>query len=311
MSDTSKLREPSVRVMPARLEAYRTRTRRVGEIVRAALRSPTTVAGLVVIVAILAMAILAPVLVTANTPDPYQLPRDFGALWAPPGTPGHPLGTTGEGGDVLYAIVWGSRTSVQLALIVVSATVAIGVLIGSIAAVLGGRWDEYLMRVVDVFMTVPELILALAIAGVLGPSFRNIILALIITSWTDYARLIRGEILQVKQLEYVDAARVMGDKRWRIYLKDILPNSFTPIIVLLTLDMGKVVLVGATLSFIGLAEVGLAEWGNLVSAGQRGIVAGRWWAATFGGLMVFLWALACNLVGDGLRDVLDPRTESR
>ena len=130
------------------------------------------------------------------------------------------------------------------------------------------------MRGVDVFQSIPGLIFALAIAGTLGPSFRNIILALVVTNWAPFARLIRGEILLVKQFEYVDAARILGDKRWRIYLKDILPNAFTPIIVLSTMTLGKVVLTGATLSFLGLAEVGLAEWGNLVSSGQTGL-AGR------------------------------------
>jgi peptide/nickel transport system permease protein len=300
-----------VSVAAAAPGAMQTRYRRASDTIKMASRSPTTMVGVVILALILLMAIFAPFLVDANSPDSSQLPRDYAALNAPPGTPGHPLGTTSQGGDVLYGVVWGARTSVILALIVVTAATIIGVLIGSLAAVLGGRWDEYLMRLVDLFMSVPELILALAIAGVLGPSFKNIVLALIITGWTDYARLIRGEILHVKQLEYVDSARVIGDKRWRIYLKDILPNSFTPIIVMITLDMGKVVLVGATLSFIGLAEVGLAEWGNLVSAGQEGVVTGHWWVATFGGGMVFLWALASNLLGDGLRDIFDPRTEGR
>ena len=293
------------------LTGMRTRTRRAGEVIRTAARSPSTVAGFVVLTAIVLMAIFAPLIVAANTPDSTQLPRDYSALNAPPGTEGHWLGTTPQGGDVLYGVVWGARTSIILALVVVTASTLIGVLIGSLAAVLGKKWDDYLMRLVDIFMSVPELILALAIAGVLGPSFRNIVLALIVTGWTDYARLIRGEILHVKQLEYVDSARIIGDKRWRIYLKDILPNSFTPIIVMITIDMGKVVLIGATLSFIGLAEVGLAEWGNLVAAGQEGVITGDWWVATFGGGMVFLWALASNLLGDGLRDIFDPRTETR
>jgi peptide/nickel transport system permease protein len=115
----------------------------------------------------------------------------------------------------------------------------------------------------------------------------------------------------VKQNDYVDAARVIGDSRLNIFMKDVLPNSITPVAVQATLDMGHVVLIGATLSFIGLSEAGLAEWGILVSEGQAGISAGRWWASTFPGLMVFLWALAFNLVGDGVRDVLDPRTERR
>jgi peptide/nickel transport system permease protein len=287
------------------------RTRRLAEVAREVLRNPTTVIGLVVIVAMIGLALLAPVLTEANSPDPYQMPREWGALNEPPGSPGYLLGTTAHGGDVLYGVIWGSRTSLRLSVVVVAVTVTIGLIVGSLAGFLGGKVDEILMRIVDVFLSIPELIFALAIAAVLGPSFGNIILALAVVFWVKYARIIRGQIIHVKQNDYVDAARVVGDSRFNIYRKDVLPNSITPIVVQATLDMGHIVLVGATLSFIGLAEAGLAEWGVLVSDGQAGISAGRWWASTFPGAMVFLWALAFNLVGDGLRDVLDPRTEKR
>ena len=174
----------------------------------------------------------------------------------------------------------------------------------------GGRVDEFLMRIVDVFLSIPELIFALAIAAVLGPSFRNIMLALVVVFWVKYARIMRAQIIHVKQNEYVDAARAIGDSKLRIFFKDLLPNSITPVVVQATLDMGNIVLIGATLAFIGLSEAGIAEWGVLVSEGQAGISSGRWWASTFPGLMVFLWALAFNLLGDGFRDALDPRTES-
>lgn len=284
---------------------------RFSEVSREVLRNPTTLLGLVMIVAMIGMAVFAPLLVEPNTPDAYQMPRDWGALNEPPGTPGHLLGTTQQGGDILYGVIWGARTSLRLSLIVVSITVVIGLVVGSFAGFLGGRIDEILMRIVDVFLSIPELIFALAIAAVLGPSFGNIILALAAVFWVKYARIIRGQVIHIKQNDYVDAARVIGDSKLRIYTKDVLPNSITPVVVQATLDMGNVVLIGATLSFIGLAEAGLAEWGVLVSQGQAGISAGRWWASTFPGLMVFLWALAFNLVGDGLRDILDPRTETR
>lgn len=287
------------------------RVRRFLDLTRQVLRNKTTLAGLIVIIAMIAMAFLAPLLTTPNVPDPYQMPRDWAALNQPPGTPGHVLGTTSDGGDVLYGIIWGSRVSLRLSVIVVSVTVTVGVIVGSLAGFLGGKIDEILMRIVDVFLSIPELIFALAIAAVLGPSFGNIILALSMVFWVKYARIIRGQIIHVKQNEYVDAARITGDSRLRIFAKDVLPNSITPVMVQATLDMGTIVLVGATLSFIGLAEAGLAEWGVLVSKGQVGISTGRWWASTFPGLMIFLWALAFNLVGDGLRDVLDPKTESR
>jgi peptide/nickel transport system permease protein len=301
---------PALKLPQVRESALRIRAKRGWELTASVLANPTTVIGLVIIVLMIGMALLAPVITEPNAPDPYQMPRDWGSPRAPPGTPGHLLGTTNNGGDVLYGVIWGARTSLYLSLVVVSIAVTIGVIVGSLAGFLGGRVDEFLMRLVDVFLSIPELIFALAIAAVLGPSFGNIILALAVVFWVKYARIMRAQIIRVKQNDYVDAARVIGDSRLRIYFKDILPNAITPVMVQATLDLGHVVLVGATLSFIGLSEAGIAEWGVLVSEGQAGISSGRWWASTFPGLMVFLWALAFNLVGDGLRDVLDPRTET-
>jgi peptide/nickel transport system permease protein len=290
--------------------AWRVRARRTLDLTTNVLSNPTTVIGLVIIIMMIGMALLAPVITEPNVPDPYQMPRDWGAVRKPPGTPGHILGTTNDGGDVLYGVIWGARTSLYLSLLVVSITTFVGIVVGSFAGFIGGRVDEMLMRLVDVFLSIPELIFALAIAAVLGPSFANIVLALAVVFWVKYARIMRAQVIRVKQNDYVDAARMIGDSKLSIYFRDVLPNAITPVMVQSTLDMGHVVLVGATLSFIGLSEAGIAEWGVLVSEGQAGISAGRWWASTFPGLMVFLWALAFNLVGDGLRDALDPRTES-
>lgn len=291
--------------------AFGVRIRRLARMLERLASNPTTVIGLILIAVMMAMAIFAPWISEPNVPDPYQMPRDWGAVRKPPGTPGHLLGTTNEGGDVLYGVIWGSRTSLQLSLYVVLSTTIIGMIVGSLAGLLGGWIEEVLMRLVDVFLSIPELIFALAIAAVLGPSFANIILALSMVLWVKYARIMRAQVILVKQYDYVDAARVVGDSKLNIFFRDILPNSITPVTVQATLDMGNVVLIGATLSFIGLSEAGIAEWGVLVSEGQAGIASGRWWASTFPGLMIFLWALAFNLVGDGLRDALDPRTEGR
>lgn len=285
--------------------------RRRLEVGREVLSNPLTVIGLAIITGFLLMAAFAPLLVEPNQPDPYQSPRDWSNIDVPPGVAGHVLGTDSTGGDVLYGIIWGSRLSLQLSLTVVGFTVIFGTIVGSIAAMRGGKLDNFLMRVVDVFLSIPELIFALAIAAVLGPAFSNIILALAAVFWVKYARIVRGEIIKVKQAEYVASARVVGDSTWNIYRKDVLPNAWTPLVVQATLDMGNVVLIGATLSFIGLAQAGLTEWGALVSSGQSGLLAGEWWVSTFAGLAVVLWALAFNLVGDGLRDVLDPKTEGR
>lgn len=281
------------------------------EVAAEVLRNPLTVVGLVIIAFFFLLAAAAPLLTEPNQPDPYQSPRDWSNIDSPPGVEGHVLGTDSSGGDVLYGIIWGSRLSLQLSLTVVLSTLVMGTIIGSIAAMRGGRLDNVLMRIVDMFLAIPELIFALAIAAVLGPSFVNIIFALVAVFWVKYARIIRGEIIRIKQMEYVAAARVVGDSTWNIYRKDVLPNAVTPLIVQATLDMGNVVLIGATLSFIGLAQAGLTEWGALVSAGQSGLLAGEWWVSTFAGLAIVLWALAFNLVGDGLRDVLDPKTEGR
>ena len=281
------------------------------EVLREVFRNPLTVIGFVIILSFLLMALAAPILTQANKPDPYQSPRDWGNIDSPPNLSSHLLGTDSTGGDVLYGIIWGSRLSLQLSLTVVISTVIIGTIIGSLAAMRGGRVDNLLMRIVDVFLAIPELIFALAIAAVLGPSFKNIILALAVVFWVKYARIIRGEIIRVKQADYVSAAKVVGDSTWNIYRKDVLPNSVTPLVVQATLDMGNVVLIGASLSYIGLAQAGLTEWGAMVSAGQSGILAGQWWVSTFAGVAILLWALAFNLVGDGLRDALDPKTESK
>jgi peptide/nickel transport system permease protein len=263
------------------------------------------------IVLLLGMAIFAPLLVDENPRGAYQMPRDLSAVAVPPGSPDHLLGTTRLGGDVLYGIVWGARLSLQLSIYVVAGAVFLGLIVGCTAGIVGGKVDAFLMRIVDVFLSIPTLVFPLAIAAVLGPSFENIVVALMVIMWARYARIIRSQILQVREEDYVDAARAIGDSKFGIIRRDILPNSFTPVAVQATLDMGHAVLLGATLAFIGLAVAGQAEWGTLVSEGQADIIAGRWWTSTFPGLMVFLWALSFNLVGDGLRDVLDPRTEGR
>jgi peptide/nickel transport system permease protein len=308
MTDASKV-QGRTRVTRSSITGVKLR-RRI-EVGREVLSNPLTVIGLAIITGFLLMAAFAPLLAEPNQPDPYQSPRDWSNIDVPPGVAGHVLGTDSTGGDVLYGIIWGSRLSLQLSLTVVGFTVIFGTIVGSIAAMRGGKLDNFLMRVVDVFLSIPELIFALAIAAVLGPAFSNIILALAAVFWVKYARIVRGEIIKVKQAEYVASARVVGDSTWNIYRKDVLPNAWTPLVVQATLDMGNVVLIGATLSFIGLAQAGLTEWGALVSSGQSGLLAGEWWVSTFAGLAVVLWALAFNLVGDGLRDVLDPKTEGR
>ena len=245
------LPSPSRAAAPVvRDSAFRVRMRRVRYLTAQILSNPATVIGSVIILAMFAMAIFAPWLTAPNTPDPYQMPRDWAATRMPPGTPGYLLGTTNEGGDVMYGVIWGARMSLQLSLVVVGSVLVIGCIIGSLAGFIGGKLDEILMRIVDVFLSIPELIFALAIAAVLGPSFGNIMFALAMVMWVKYARIMRARVIQIKNSEYIDAARIIGDSKLNIYLRDILPNSFTPVMVQATLDMGNVVLIAATLSFI-------------------------------------------------------------
>ena len=270
--------------------------------------NPLTLLGILIIIGFVAVAILAPFIEPAQGSNPYQMPRDWESARAPPGTPGHLLGTTTNGGDVLYGILWGARLSIALSMGVVISTTLIGVAVGGIAGYLGGWVDETLMRVTDGMLALPAMIWAIAIVAALGPSYRNIALALITMLWGTYARIIRGEVIHVKNEEYVDAARTVGASETSIFMRDVLPNAIPPILVQSTLYFGRVVLIASSLAFIGLAESGIVDWGRMIAMGQSGLLAGRYWTSLFPGITIFLWAFGWNMIGDGLRDVLDPET---
>lgn len=274
------------------------------------LENPLTAIGMVIIAAFIVTALLTPFLMPGQGQDPYQMPRDWGAAESPPGTPGHPLGTNGNGGDILYGILWGSRLSIAISLGVVVTTTVIGVIFGGIAGYLGGKIDELIMRIVDAMISIPGLVWAIAVVTALGPSYFNIAIALMTMYWGTYARIIRGEVIHVKNEEYVDAARVEGVSELSIFFKEVLPNSMPPIFVQSSLYFGRIVLTAASVAFIGLAEPGLAEWGRIIAMGQNGLMAGRWWTSVIPGFAIFFWAFGWNMIGDGLRDVIDPRTES-
>lgn len=271
-------------------------------------RSPLAVVGLLLICGFALMAILAPVLAPPQGPDPYEMRPDFDNQLQPPG-PGHPFGTSVHGVDLYYGVVWGSRISMMMGLSVVAAVVLIGTILGGISGYVGGRVDEIIMRVTDVFLAVPALILAMGVAAAFGRTLEHLGLALIVVSWPGYARLVRGQVLSTKENAYVEAANALGLSRPRVIFRHILPNCLSPIIVNATLDIGQVVLLAAGLAFIGFAPGGplLPEWGSLVNVGQNYFVGGKWWTIAFPGAAIFGFALGFNLLGDGLRDVLDPR----
>lgn len=288
----------------------RMRYQRLRSVFWALLDDPLAFVGIVIVVGFILMAIFAPVLApNTGNQSPYQMQRDYDALRAPPGTPGHPLGTTNTGGDILYGIIWGSRFTLAISLIVVLSTSVFGTLVGGIAGYKGGWVDEVIMRVVDAMISIPGLVWTIAVVAALGPSVQNIIIGLATMYWGTYARIMRGEVIHVKNEEYVQAAQVIGEGHPLIFLREVTPNAVPPIFVQSTLYFGRVVLVAASVSFIGLAPNGLAEWGVIIAQGQQGLLAGRWWASFFPGVAIFLWAMGWNVIGDRLRDVLDPHTD--
>jgi peptide/nickel transport system permease protein len=268
---------------------------------RRLLRDRGAVAALVVLVLIVAAAVLAPLLPLAN---PIQVDSPH-ALYSP-GTP-YLFGSDQYGRDVFSRVVYGGRISLLVGPIAVFIALVPGVAVGLIAGYYG-RWvDTLLMRVIDVMLAFPGILLALGIVAVLGPSLTSLMIAVGISTIPTYARLTRASVLSARENLYVDAARVVGAPDVSILLRHILPNVVAPIIVISTLGVGAAILVAAALSFLGLgSQPPTPEWGRMLSEGRQ-YLREQWWIATFPGLAIMLTVLALNVLGDGLRDVLDPR----
>ncbi len=244
--------------------------------------------------------------------QPFQLaPHDTGTNLVASNTPPsaeHPFGTGQLGRDIMSQVMVGARFSLAIGVIAVGLAVLIGVPMGAIAGYYGGWIDEVIMRFVDILYAFPFLVLAIVIIAILGQGFWNMILALVIVGWIGYARLIRGEILSVKENEYVMAAKALGAKDSSIIFKHIVPNAIAPVIVQATLAVGTIVLAAAALGFLGLGlQPGTPEWGTILSEGRDAVISGRWWVTVFPGLAIVFFVLAINLVGDGVRDAMDPQ----
>lgn len=264
-------------------------------------KSPVGMVGLAMALILVAVAIFAPLLARY---DPIAL--DMAHKLLPPSSQ-YWFGTDELGRDVYSRIIYGSRISVEVGAIVILIGSTLGIAIGSVAGYVGGRTDEIIMRVTDMFLAFPSLILAIAVATVLGPGMTNAMIAIAATWWPWYARLVRGQVLSVKQHEYVEAARAAGAGHLRVLFRYILPNCVAPIIVQVTMDLGYAILTTASLSFIGLgAQPPTPEWGSMISAG-RTYLMNYWWYPTFPGIAIFFSVLGFNLLGDALRDIFDPR----
>jgi peptide/nickel transport system permease protein len=276
-------------------------------LVRRLIRRRTALCGLLVVALVVLVAILAPVI---SPFDPLE--QDIGQRLKPPGWQDpqgrvHPLGTDHLGRDIAARIIFGSRVALVVGLAAVLISGVLGLLIGLVAGYFGGRVDDFLMRLADIQLAFPFILLAIAVIGVLGPSLRNIIIVIGVSSWVVFARIVRGEVLSIRERDYVQAAIALGSRDGRVLLRHVLPNTFTPWLVVATLDMARVIVIESALSFLGLGvQPPTPTWGGMLADG-RVYLSTAWWLATFPGLAILVTVLGINLFGDGLRDTLDPR----
>lgn len=271
-------------------------------------QSPLSVAGLVIVVFLVLVAVIGPFFV------PY--PKDAtGAVHIAdkllPPSADHWFGTDHVGRDIFSRLVVGARISLLAGVTVIILAVVIGAVLGALAGYFGGWTDTLIMRVTDVFLTVPDLILAMAFAAALGPGLMNVMIAVSLVWWPGYCRLVRANVITLRHEQYAEAAESLGSSRIRILYRHILPNAMPSILVKASMDVGFAVLTTAALGFIGLGtQPPTPDWGQMVSEGRK-YLRDAWWFSTFPGLAILLTVLATNLLGDGIRDVLDPRSRNR
>ena len=264
-------------------------------------RNPLAMVGLVVILALLLLSLLAPLLAT-HDPGAQELGN---RLAAPSGA--HWLGTDELGRDVWSRLLYGGRITLGMVVAVVLLVAPLGLLVGCVAGYAGGIWDRLLMRVTDVFLAFPRLILALAFVAAMKPGVESAVIAIALTAWPPYARLARAETLTIRRTDYVAAARMTGASPARVVLRHVMPMCTPSLVVRVTLDMSSIILTAAGLGFLGLgAQPPLPEWGTMIATARRFILE-QWWVALMPGIAIFSASLAFNLLGDGLRDVLDPK----
>ncbi|MBY5331162.1 ABC transporter permease [Rhizobium leguminosarum] len=261
------------------------------------------VVGLLIIVALLFIAAFADVLATHN-PVVGDLRN---ARLLPPGTGEFWLGSDDQGRDIYSRLIYGSRLTLLVVVLVAVISAPIGLIVGTVSGYAGGWVDATLMRITDIFLAFPKLVLALAFVAALGPGIQNAIIAIAITSWPPYARIARAETLTVRRSDYISAVKLMGASPLRIIVRHVMPLCISSLIVRVTLDMAGIILTAAGLGFLGLgAQPPLPEWGAMIASGRR-FILDQWWVAAMPGIAILIVSLGFNLLGDGLRDALDPK----
>ncbi|MBX4860758.1 ABC transporter permease subunit [Rhizobium leguminosarum bv. viciae] len=261
------------------------------------------VVGLLIIVALLFIAAFADVLATHN-PVVGDLRN---ARLLPPGTGEFWLGSDDQGRDIYSRLIYGSRLTLLVVVLVAVISAPVGLIVGTVSGYAGGWVDATLMRITDIFLAFPKLVLALAFVAALGPGIQNAIIAIAITSWPPYARIARAETLTVRRSDYISAVKLMGASPFRIIARHVMPLCISSLIVRVTLDMAGIILTAAGLGFLGLgAQPPLPEWGAMIASGRR-FILDQWWVAAMPGIAILIVSLGFNLLGDGLRDALDPK----
>ena len=263
--------------------------------------------GITVLLAMGGAALLAPQLAPWDPARQMLLKRLRPPAWEARGLREHPLGTDHLGRDILSRILYGGRISLAVSLSSVALATTLGVTLGLCAGFFGGRADAIIMRVVDVFLAIPYILLAMGVVFALGPSLLNVILVMGATRWVQFARIVRADVLSIREREFVVGARARGNRALRLLVRHVVPNALTPIIVVATLELAFMIIYESALSFLGLGvQPPTPTWGWMLADG-RNYIATAWWLATFPGLAIMLTVLAVNLLGDWLRDRLDPR----
>jgi peptide/nickel transport system permease protein len=270
---------------------------------RSIVSNPAALAGLIIITVLIFMAIFAPVLGGGMSP----LDQDLANRLAPPSAL-HWFGTDELGRDIYVRTLHGARVTLTIVALVSIVVAPIGLAVGTLAGYMGGWIDAVLMRITDIFLAFPRLVLALAFAASLGPGIENAVIAISLTAWPAYARIARSETVTIAKSDFILAVIMQGASTWRVLFKHIVPLCLSSVIVRLTLDMAGIILTAAGLGFLGLgAQPPTAEWGAMVSSG-RDVILDQWWVATIPGIAIFVVSLGFNLLGDGLRDVFDPKS---